>query len=219
MATARDQRNPPTDGSPSPVQGKEAGTGGHPAPVPGSDGAGIGELSAAASRRLWVTILGVSALVVIFLFWLIYFKPVAETALPWVGYLPQVNAGLNFTSFCLVLAGLRAIGRRDRKRHGWLMASAVSVSGLFLVSYLIYHFQAGHTTYTGQGWVRPIYFFILVSHILLSVVLVPLLLGTVSLAAMRKFSHHRALARWTYPIWLYVSLTGVLVFLFLRVWS
>ncbi|MGF1451036.1 MAG: DUF420 domain-containing protein [Opitutales bacterium] len=167
-------------------------------------------------RTFWGTVLAISAAVVVFLFWLIYFQPVKDTPQPWVGYLPQLNAALNFTSFCLVLAGLRAIFQQRYKQHGILMTCAMAASGLFLVSYLIYHYNAGHSTFEGEGLVRGIYLFILITHIVLSVILVPMLLGTFSLAALRKFSIHRKIAKWTYPVWLYVSATGVAVFLMLR---
>jgi putative membrane protein len=158
----------------------------------------------------------VSLLVVSFLFWLIYFQPVADAEVAWVSWLPQVNAALNFTSLCLVLCGLRAIKLGQKRAHGALMVSALVASALFLVSYVIYHTFATHTTFEGTGVLKVFYLLVLLSHIIMSVVLVPLLLTTVAFAIGRRFVQHRKLARWTYPIWLYVSATGVLVFVLLR---
>jgi putative membrane protein len=96
------------------------------------------------------------------------------------------------------------------------MIPAVVCSALFLVSYVIYHSYQGDTKFLGTGWIRPTYFFILISHIILSVVVVPMILSTLFFSATRRFQAHRKIARWTYPIWLYVSITGVTVYLFLR---
>ena len=167
-------------------------------------------------RRFWPIVIGASALVVAFLFWLIYFQPVSGEHAAWIGYLPQVNAALNFTSFCLVLCGLRAIFRKQWQTHAAFMLAAGAASALFLVSYLIYHYGATHTTFAGTGAIRTVYLVILISHIILSVVLVPMLIGTFSLALLKRYSVHRKIARWTYPVWLYVSITGVLVFVLLR---
>lgn len=172
--------------------------------------------TAPSHRPVVPALLIVSALVLAFLFWLIYFKPVAETTYAWVGWLPQLNAALNFTSFCLVLGGIHAIYRGNKRRHVAFMVGALVASALFLLSYVAYHHFHGHSVFTGEGWIRPVYFFILISHIVLSVVLVPLLLITVAFAAWQRYDAHRKIARWTFPIWLYVSITGVMVFLILR---
>ena len=92
------------------------------------------------------------------------------------------------------------------------MVGALIVSGLFLVSYLIYHAQVGSVHFLGTGWIRPIYFIILISHTILAVVIVPLALRTVFLAARKRFTEHRAIARWTFPVWLYVSVSGIVVY-------
>jgi putative membrane protein len=99
------------------------------------------------------------------------------------------------------------------------MLSALASSGVFLVSYVTYHAYHGDSTFLGQGAVRPIYFAILISHILLSVVALPLVLSTVYLSLSGRFAVHRRLARWTFPIWLYVSVTGVVVFAMLQVFG
>jgi uncharacterized membrane protein YozB (DUF420 family) len=92
------------------------------------------------------------------------------------------------------------------------MVTAFAVSVAFLISYLVYHYQVGHTTYDREGWWRGVYLAILVSHIILAVVTVPLVVGTLILAARGSFDRHRKVARWTFPIWLYVSITGVIVY-------
>ena len=93
------------------------------------------------------------------------------------------------------------------------MVSAFCVSTAFLVSYLIYHYRVGHVAFQGQGWIRPFYFAILISHTILAAVIVPMILVTLRRAWLEKFDKHRAIARWTLPLWLYVSVTGVIVYL------
>jgi uncharacterized membrane protein YozB (DUF420 family) len=95
------------------------------------------------------------------------------------------------------------------------MLSAFGVSALFLVSYVIYHYYAGSRPFAGQGWIRPVYFGLLITHIILAAVIVPLALTTIYRALTGQFSRHRRIARWTLPIWLYVSVTGVAIFLLL----
>lgn len=129
--------------------------------------------------------------------------------------LPHLNALLNSTSTLLLIAGLFFILRRMVRAHSICMISAFVVSTLFLVSYLIYHAHAGSTRFLGQGIIRPIYFFILITHIILAAVIVPLIFLTFRRAWRAEFPLHRRIARWTYPIWLYVSVTGVIVYLML----
>ena len=153
--------------------------------------------------------------VLLFLFWLIYGRTPQGEA-PWTGQLPALNALLNGTTTLLLIAGYLAIKRRYITAHILLMSGAVATSALFLTSYLVYHYYHGHTVFQGTGWLRPLYFTLLISHILLSIVQVPLI-GLTLLAALKKeYSQHKRLARWTLPIWLYVSATGVAVFFFLR---
>jgi putative membrane protein len=129
--------------------------------------------------------------------------------------LPAVNAVLNLTSFLLLLAGYRAIRRYEIERHRRWMLAAAAVSLVFLVSYLIYHAQVGSVRFTGQGPVRTLYFAILLSHTALAVVNLPLVLRTLYLGLTRRDDRHRRIARWTFPIWAYVSVTGVLVYVML----
>ena len=154
-----------------------------------------------------------------FLFWLLYFRPAAAGAPSWTISLPTLNACLNFTSAVLLTAGFVAIKNGQRERHKKLMLAAVFVAGTFLVSYIIYHHFHGDTRFGGEGLVRPIYFFVLISHIVLSMVALPLVLTTLFFAGTAQFQRHKKLARFTFPIWLYVSVTGVAVYFFLKLWG
>lgn len=133
----------------------------------------------------------------------------------YVPYLPHLNAVLNTTSALLLLAGFRFIRRGRIQAHRNCQVSAVATSTLFLISYLTYHYYHGATRFAGQGLVRPLYFAILLTHTILAVVIVPLILLTLYRAARRDFIRHRRIARWTLPLWLYVSVTGVIVYLML----
>ncbi len=129
--------------------------------------------------------------------------------------LPTLNAGLNATSALLVAAAYRAIRRRQVGRHRRLMLTALGTSALFLTSYLYYHAQVGSVRFTGEGWVRPAYFGLLISHTVLAAAIVPLVAITLHRALSRRFALHRRIARYTLPVWLYVSVTGVVVYLML----
>jgi uncharacterized membrane protein YozB (DUF420 family) len=129
--------------------------------------------------------------------------------------LPHVNAALNALSFLLLVAAFYQIRHGNVQTHRRLMLSALGVSGLFLVSYVTYHAQYGSVRFTGQGAVRVIYFLILITHIILAAAIVPLVVVTVVRALRGDFARHRRIARWTYPLWLYVSITGVVVYLML----
>jgi putative membrane protein len=129
--------------------------------------------------------------------------------------LPHLNAALNATSTVLLIFGLIFILRRQVTAHQICMISALIVSTLFLVSYLVYHAHAGSTRFAGQGIIRPIYFFILITHIILAALILPLIVMTLRRALRGEFALHKRIARWTYPLWLYVSITGVTVYLML----
>src|SRR5947209_5580000 len=128
---------------------------------------------------------------------------------------PVLDASLNATSAVLLVVGHRMIKQGRMALHRALMLTALLTSTLFLVSYLYYHAHVGSIRFQGQGWSRPVYFTILISHTILAVVVVPLVIITVSRALRERFDRHRVIARWTYPLWLYVSITGVLVYLML----
>jgi uncharacterized membrane protein YozB (DUF420 family) len=124
-----------------------------------------------------------------------------------------LNASLNGLSAILLTAGYAAIRSGRRGVHKAFMISACSASMLFLISYVIYHLRAGKVVmFQGQGWIRPIYFAILISHTILAMVIVPLIVITLRRAWLERFDKHRLIARWTLPLWLYVSITGVIVY-------
>ncbi len=128
---------------------------------------------------------------------------------------PAFNAFLNFSCAFLLLLGWREIRAGRRARHRAFMISAFLVSVGFLVSYLLYHSYSGSRSFGGQGWIRPLYFAVLISHSLLAAAVVPLVVVTLSRGLRGHFVPHRKVARWTLPIWLYVSATGVIVYLML----
>lgn len=129
--------------------------------------------------------------------------------------LPTLNATLNATSGILLTIGWLLIRARRREAHRAVMIAASVVSTLFLISYVIYHAKVGSVPFTRQGPVRTIYFAVLVSHVVLAAAVLPLALITLSHGLRSRFARHRAIARWTLPIWLYVSVTGVLVYVLL----
>ena len=129
--------------------------------------------------------------------------------------LPTLNAILNSISAILLMTGYVFIKQRNRNAHRLCMVSAFVTSSLFLTSYLIYHFNVGSVKFQGQGAVRTVYFAILLTHTVLAVVIVPLIFVTFARALKGSFSQHRKIARWTLPLWLYVSVTGVVVYLML----
>jgi len=161
-------------------------------------------------------ILLISTFAFLFLVWLIYFRETADTTAPWVSNLPALNALLNSVSTVLIILGFVAIKKRQFVKHMKLMLTAFITSSLFLISYLVYHHYIGHTPFPGEGLIRPIYFFILISHIILSAFVVPLVLTSYYFAFAGKFKTHRRVSKWTFPIWLYVSITGVVIFFILN---
>jgi uncharacterized membrane protein YozB (DUF420 family) len=129
--------------------------------------------------------------------------------------LPEANAVLNAATALLLSAGYAMIRRRRRTAHKACMLSAFAVSVLFLASYLYYHAHAGVRHFEGSGWIRSAYFAILISHTVLAAAIVPLAVTTVALGLSSRFPRHQRIARWTLPLWLYVSLTGVVVYVML----
>lgn len=126
--------------------------------------------------------------------------------------LPHLNALLNSASGILLIVGYYLIRQRNRAAHKRCMLAALSASTLFLISYLVYHFEVGSVRFQGTGWIRTVYFTILISHTVLAAAIVPLVIVTVVRALRERFDRHRAIARWTLPLWLYVSVTGVVVY-------
>jgi len=126
--------------------------------------------------------------------------------------LPALNAALNSASALLLAAGWLFIRSGNVAAHRRCMLAALATSTLFLTSYLIYHYHVGSVPFTGQGWTRRLYFAILISHTSLAVTIVPLVLITLYRALTSRFERHKRIARWTLPLWLYVSVTGVIVY-------
>ena len=129
--------------------------------------------------------------------------------------LPAVNASLNALSTILLLVGWRFIRRGEMRRHRLCMIAALVTSALFLTSYLVYHANVGSVPFPGQGAIRYVYFAILITHVILAALILPLALMTLSRALARRFDRHRKIARITLPLWLYVSVTGVVIYLML----
>ena len=128
---------------------------------------------------------------------------------------PVINAALNGASAVLLVIAHRQIKVGRMAAHRALMLSAVCTSSLFLASYLYYHWHVGSVPFQGRGWSRPLYFSILTSHTILAAAIVPLVIITLTRALRQRFDRHRAIARWTYPLWLYVSVTGVIIYFML----
>ncbi len=179
----------------------------------------LAALRGTSLRRATFVILGVSAAALGLLFAVIYGHGRATSVPVWVSWLPALNAGLNATSAVFLVLAYRAIRRRDVQTHARRILVSVASSALFLVSYIVYHSVHGDTRFAGQGLVRPVYFFILVSHIALSAAALPLIFFSLFFSLSARYPKHKAIARVTLPIWLYVSVTGVLVFALLRAYA
>lgn len=128
---------------------------------------------------------------------------------------PALNAGLNGASAVLLTTGRVLIRNKKVRLHRACMITAVVTSSLFLISYLYFHAHVGSVHFPGEGWVRPVYFSILISHTMLAAAVVPLVLLSLTYGLRGKFDRHRRVSRWTFPIWLYVSVTGVVVYIML----
>jgi putative membrane protein len=165
------------------------------------------------------SIFAARAVAVAFMLWLLYVHhPPAALAQRWI-FLPRLNALLNGLSAVALCAGLYFIKRKNVRAHRASMLVAFSFSSVFLVTYIVNHALRGDTHFPGVGTARTVYLSILTSHILLSIVALPLVLTTLFFALSGRFMMHRRLARVTFPIWLYVSVTGVVVFEFLKAYA
>ena len=160
---------------------------------------------------LWVIGVVSSLVVVAVAFLLLGHRPPRGTV-PDVSTLPVLNALLNATSALLLLAGYLFIRQRKVTAHKTCMLTAFGVSSLFLVSYVIYHYHAGSKPFAGQGWIRGVYYPLLISHLTLATLIIPFALTTIYRAWRGQFARHMRIARWTLPLWLYVSVTGVIVY-------
>ena len=134
---------------------------------------------------------------------------------PQYAIFPAIDASLNGTSAVLLLVGRGFIKRGNMAAHRAVMLAALVSSSVFLACYLYYHWHVGSVHFQGQGWSRPVYFSILISHTILAAAIVPMIIITLSRALRERFDRHRAIARWTYPSWMYVSITGVIVYFML----
>lgn len=170
------------------------------------------------TRAFMIANLAISALAIGFLFWLIYLRQGTGDAAT-LSFLPAVNASLNAITTVFLLRGWFAIKAGNRSLHAFCQKAAFIFSSLFLVCYIIHHSLHGDSRFQGVGMVRWVYFGILISHILFSIVALPMILATFFFALSNRIETHRKLARWTFPIWLYVSITGVLVFAFLKLYN
>lgn len=171
-----------------------------------------------ASRGPLVGIAALSAAAFAFLIWIIYFNE-GGRAPETVAHLPALNASLNGLSTVFLTLGYVMIRRRRIEAHQRFMIAAFASSTLFLISYVIYHSLHGDTPFQGQGVVRPIYFVILISHIVLSAFALPLVLTSFYFSLTSRFERHKRVSRWTFPLWLYVSVTGVVVFAMLKTFN
>jgi len=159
------------------------------------------------NRLIWIVSFLVPAIVAA-----LFFLPVLEIGTD-VSMLPALNASINATVSILLILGVWFIKKGKIQQHRACMIGAFGLSALFLVSYVIYHSATESTPYGGDGWIRAIYFIILLSHIILAAIILPLILITLSRALSNRFDKHKKIARITFPLWLYVSVTGVIVYL------
>jgi uncharacterized membrane protein YozB (DUF420 family) len=133
-------------------------------------------------------------------------------------YFPALNATLNGTSAVLLLTGRFLISRGRMAAHRACMIAAMTTSAVFLGCYLFFHYEVGNVRFLARGWARPVYFTILISHVTLAIVIVPLSIMTLRFGLKARYDQHRAIARWTWPLWMYVSVTGVIVYFMLYQW-
>jgi putative membrane protein len=182
---------------------------------PRPPGAPAGALGGLSERTLAWVVYSLTAVVCGLVVVLITFRQVLVIEGLDVGPLPAFHAILNGSCAVLLVMGVAFIRRGRVRAHRATMVGAFTLSAVFLISYVIYHSQSPGAHFGGEGWVRPLYFTILISHIALAPVVLPLALYTVVRAFRGEFSRHRRIARWTFPVWLYVAVTGVMVYIFM----
>jgi putative membrane protein len=176
-------------------------------------------LKEVSPKKATLLILTASAVVFVLLIGIIYGHGRRTDVPEWVAELPFLNAVLNGTSAVFLTLAWRAIKRRDILAHARFILISLASSALFLVSYIVYHSVHGDTKFLSQGFIRPVYFSILVSHILLSAVALPLIFLSLFFSLSGRFPKHKKIARLAMPVWLYVSVTGVLVFVLLKTYG
>lgn len=170
-------------------------------------------------RRFYAFNAVVSVAALGFLTWLLVVRTANAGAEVDLRFLPAVNASFNALSALLLTVGFVFIRRKKPKYHKYCMVAAFASSALFLVSYVTYHYVHGDTKFTGEGAIRSVYFLILITHILLSTLVVPGALGAFWFAGTQRFAVHKKITRVLLPVWLYVSVTGVVIFFMLRAWG
>jgi putative membrane protein len=168
-----------------------------------------------SDRSFWIFNAVVSSAAIGFLGWLLLIREGGGAHADF-GFMPAVNAALNAIAATLLVFGFAAIRSGRRELHKRLMVSAFAASAVFLVGYVLYHYAHGDTQYQGVGAIRTVYFTVLITHVVLSITMLPMILTTFYLATRERFAGHKRLARWTLPIWLYVSVTGVVIYFMLR---
>jgi len=177
------------------------------------------EQSDISPRPVIGAIVLVSGLTVLFLLWLLYVHHAPADFLGRLMFLPALNAFLNGLCATALCVGLYFIKHHNMEAHRRSMLLAFTFSSVFLISYITNHALHGDTIFAGHGPVRTVYLSILASHIILSIVALPMVLTTFFFSLTGRFAMHRRIARWTFPIWLYVSITGVVVFVFLKAYA
>ena len=164
-----------------------------------------------------VGILVLSSAVLAFLLWILFFREISDQLNPEaLSFLPAVNASLNGLCATCILCGFGAIKTGHRRIHMGLMITAVVLSAVFLVSYIVYHTIHGDTKFVTEGAIRYVYFGVLISHIACTAFALPLIFSAVFFAATKRFELHKKVTRFTFPLWLYVSVTGVVIFFLLK---
>lgn len=167
-----------------------------------------------ANEKTMMRVIGVLSVAIPLVVAVLLFKPPTENFLDFnVYFLPKLNAILNTGTTLCLLVGFFAIKQKNIALHRTMMVSAVALSAIFLISYVLYHANSTSTPFGGEGTIRYVYFFILLTHILLAIVVVPLVLLAVYYALSDKIERHKKIVKWTYPVWLYVAVTGVVVYL------
>ncbi len=173
---------------------------------------------AESNQKAIAAILAISGVATLFLLWLIYLHPALDSTGMHLTFLPALNALLNGLSATALATGYVFIRQRKIVAHRTSMLTAFAFSSLFLVSYIVNHTLHGESHFPGHGTVRTVYLSILLSHVLLSVIALPMVLTTFFFSLSGRIPQHRKIARYTFPIWLYVSLTGVVVYAMLAAW-
>jgi putative membrane protein len=174
----------------------------------------VGNLEVAKNNKLYLSIIGVLSVVIPIVVAVLFSIPqTGGLGAVDVSFLPKLNVVLNSSTAIALVLGFAFVKNKNVVYHRLSMFAAFTFSSLFLVSYVIYHFQAEHTLFGGVGFVKVVYLSLLLSHILLAICIVPLVLLTIYFALSEQIIKHKKIAKWTFPIWLYVAVTGVIVYL------